>query len=132
MANLDIDTEVLRGIVTIAEQTNVAITEASNLLNQVVIHNDWACIERYQINEYTMANRQTIQKLQDNSASFYRAIKQSSACFDEEEQKNISRTNQVEGILSQIYDIVPGITGGIEGTEVAISAFDDIKSSLEG
>lgn len=130
MSILVIDTDALRDAVTTAKQTNDAITEACTLLNQVVIHNDWECSERTQINANTMANRQTAQEIQDHTSAFYQAITQASAQFDEVEQNNITRVNGVEGILSQIVSVVPGITGGIDSP--AISAFTDMKDSLEG
>lgn len=128
MRMLDIDTEILRAGVTKAKRTNELITEACNLLNQVVIHHDWHCEERVTINENTVTNRETAKEIQDNSSSFYNAVEQASAMFDEVEQQNIHRVNKVEGPLSQIISVVPGITAGAP----AITSFDSIKDSLEG
>lgn len=129
MAYLDIDTDILRSAVTTAKQTNEAITEAYNILNQVVVHNDWECIERTQLNEKTVANREEAREIQNNSSAFYSAIEKASVQFDEVEQRNISRVNRVEELLSQILSVVPGITG--DGAP-AITSFDSIKDSLEG
>lgn len=127
MAYLDIDTDILRDSVITAEQTNASISEALTLLNQIVIHNDWQCPERYRINENTMANRQTVQEIQNHTSSFYQAVKQASQRFDEAEQTNISRVNQVDGLLSQMLTIVPGITAAAP----SIVSFDSIDSSME-
>lgn len=124
---LDIDTEILREGVRTAKQTNDAITEACEKLNQVVIHNDWHCQERVQINENTVMNRETAREIQENSAAFYNAIEQSSAQFDEVEQQNIGMVNKVDGLLAQIVSVVPGITASAP----AITSFDNIKDSLE-
>ncbi len=131
MNMLDIDTDLLRTCVGTAKKANDAITEACNKLNQVVIHNDWECSERTQINENTVANRQTAQKIQENSSSFYDAVERSSAAFDEVEQRSVVKVGKVEDLLSQIVSVVPGISGGIDGSP-AISSFDNIKDSLEG
>ena len=128
MAYLDIDTEVLRSAVTTAQQTNDLISEALSLLNQVVIHNDWACQERTQINANTITNRQKAMEIQKNTAAFYQAIRQSSEQFDEVENNNVNRVNQVDNLLSQILSVVPGITGP---AAPSIVSFDGIKSSLE-
>lgn len=131
MKYLDIDTGVLRTCVGTAKKANDAITEACTRLNQVVIHNDWECDERQQLNENTVANRQKAQEIQDNASSFYDAIEKASAAFDEVEQRTILKVNKVDDLLSQIVSVVPGITGGIGGSP-AISSFDNIKDSLEG
>lgn len=127
---LDIDTDVLRSCVAIAQQANEAVSEACNLLNQVVVHNDWACVERMQINENTVNNRQKALTLQSSASAFYAAVAQASARFDETEQENVNRVNQVEGLLSQMISVVPGISGGTSAP--AISSFQDVSSSLGG
>lgn len=129
MAILDIDTDLLRQCVNTARQSNEAITDACNLLNQVVVHNDWQCQERWKINENTVSNRQEAQRIQQNSSAFYQAIAQSSARFDEAEQSTISHVSQVESLLAQIMTVVPGIGGGVGA---AISSFSDIKNGMEG
>ncbi len=157
MIIVDIDTMKLRSAVGTAQQTNDSISEALSLLNQVVIHNDWQCKERYKINENTMANRQKAQEIQNNTSSFYQAIKQASERFDEREQSIQHWTNQVDGPISEIVNVVPGgisgiaggiadslpngIAGGIvdglpDGIAGGVGApivarFDNIKSSLE-
>ena len=83
MAVLDIDTDVLRQTVSTAKRTNDAITDAMNYLNQVVVHNDWMCKERYTINDHTVENRTLAQTIQGWSSSFYSAIDNASQLFDE-------------------------------------------------
>lgn len=131
MIYIDIDTGILRSSVATAEQANASISEALSLLNQVVIHNDWQCKERYQINENTLANRQTAQEIQNHASSFYHAVKQASEEFDEVEQNNIRRVNQVDGLIAQILTVVPGMLESASPLPPTMVSFDQIKSSLE-
>ena len=131
MAYLDIDTEKLRAGVTSAKRTKEAITEAVKLLNQIETHDDWICVERTKINKSMEENCKTAEDIQNASAAFYNAIDQASLKFDEEEQKSISRTNQLDEWLGQIISVVPGIAGAGAGS-LAIASFDTIKNSLEG
>lgn len=136
MAILEIDTDILRQTVSTAKQTNDAITEALNLLNQVVIHNDWKCIERNTINNHTIENRTQAQTIQGWSSGFYGAIEQSSNLFDEAEQFSISQTNTLDDIIGQIATIVPGsFTAASAGSAVSNAGavvFNDVKESLGG
>ena len=134
MAYLDVDTDILRSTVSVAEQTNAEITEALTFLNNVVIHNDWQCYERAAINNNTIRNRQTAQEIQQQTAAFYNAIKQASEQFDAAEQGMIGKVNQVESWIGQIINVVPGISIGHTDGSMApvIGSFDDIKNSMEG
>lgn len=108
MAFLNVDTDLLRSSVSVAEKTNDAISEAATLLNQVVVHNDWECSERNQINSYTMENRETAQKIEGYASSFYNAVKNASARFDTAEQEMRQKTNTVDDPISRIVSVVPG------------------------
>ena len=108
MAFLNVDTDLLRSSVSVAERTNDAISEAATLLNQVVVHNDWVCSERNQINSYTLENRETAQKIEGYASSFYNAVKNASARFDAAEQEMRQRTNTVDDPISRIISVVPG------------------------
>ncbi len=123
---LDLDTDVLRSSVSVAERANEEITNAMNLLNQIVVHDDWICPDRETLKSKTLENRALIQKLQNDSSSFYKAIHHSSARFDETEQTCIQRTNQVDSLIAQIKNVVPGLTGAVSiGNDIAITKFDD-------
>ena len=54
---VDIDTEELKRAAAIARRANEAITEAMNLLNRIVVHNDWECAERDAINDNTIRTK---------------------------------------------------------------------------
>ncbi|MBR2701868.1 MAG: hypothetical protein IKE77_07280 [Erysipelotrichaceae bacterium] len=131
MRVLNIDTDVLRNSVSIAERANNEISEAMNLLNQITIHNDWICPQRDEINNYTMMNRERIRVIQNNSASFYSAIKESSNIFDETERENMNAHNNLDGIIARILSISPSTFGGtgFAGTfESAVNGCHNIAS----
>lgn len=115
MIVLNIDTSILRSSVSVAEQANTAITEASNLLNSITVHDDWVCRERDRIKEMTLSNRQNAQQIQERSSSFYSAIKTASEKFDTTEQDSCRRINGVDDSIGKITTVVPKITESIFG-----------------
>ena len=129
MTILNIDTDILRSLVSTAEKTNEEISEACTLLNQIVVHNDWECDERTRINENTVTNRTSALTIQNHATAFYNAIKQASSLFDEAENKNITRVNGLDDKIGKIASVVPGITGGISSPDIV--TFDDFASTLE-
>ena len=129
---LEIDTDLLRTTVATAEQTNQQITEAVNYLNRIVIHEDWACEERYAINDNTVRNQDTARTIQNNSTAFYNAIKQSSEEFDAEEQNQITKTNSVDELIARILNVVPNIISGSADSvsNISIVDFDNFNQSF--
>lgn len=115
MIVLNIDTSILRSSVSVAEQANTAITEGSNLLNSITVHDDWVCRERDKIKEMTLSNRQNAQQIQERSSSFYSAIKTASEKFDTTEQDSCRRINGVDDSIGKITTVVPKITESIFG-----------------
>lgn len=136
MIVLNIDTSVLRSSVSVAEQTNEAITEAANLLNAIVVHEDWTCTERERIKEMTLANKQKAQEIREHGQAFYSAIKTASEKFDETERESCRRINGVDDIIGKVISVVPGITdsamGAGSGSDISIVDFANLSSSLEG
>lgn len=130
MAILDIDTDQLRSAVAAAETANKEITEAMKMLNRIVVHKDWECPQRNTINSYTVQNKETAKQIQENASSFYQAIKKASDMFDETEQNNLRRTNQVDGLISEIASVVTRAAGG--NASPSITSFDSIRDSMEG
>ncbi len=123
---LDLDTDVLRSSVSVAERANDEITNAMNMLNQIIVHDDWICPDRELLKNKTLENRTLIQNLQNDSTAFYKAIESSSARFDETEQTCIQRTNQVDALIAQIKNVVPGLAGSVSiGNDIAITKFND-------
>ena len=136
MAFLNVDTDLLRSSVSVAERTNDLISDAATLLNQVVVHNDWVCSERNQINSYTIENRETAQKIEGKASSFYSAVKNASARFDAAEQEMRQRTNTVDEPIGRITNVVPGtiqeVTQNVTGASpICMSAFSGLAKGVE-
>lgn len=132
---LEIDTDELRSAVVTADQTNSQITEAMNRLNEIVVHNDWVCVERDAINNNTVNYQRIIGQIQANSTSFYHAIKSSSDMFDQEEQNQITSTNGVDELIAGILNVVPrSISSESEaaGSGISIVNFDGVSGAMSG
>jgi hypothetical protein len=132
---LNIDTDILRSSVSVAEQANSEIDEAASLLNAITVHEDWMCTERDKIKEMTLTNKQTAQKIQERSAAFYSAIKTASENFDATEQENNQNINGVDDIIGKIASTVPAIseqvfggTGGCVLTDPSVIDVSDLAS----
>lgn len=133
MRILNIDTDLLRSSISVAERTADSITDASSLLNQIVVHNDWACEERNQINQYTVENREKAHEIQEKATSFYHAVRNASERFDEAEQNIKTRTNSVDGTIARIVNVVPGSVKAWDGYRaVCMSDFNNLFDSTEG
>ena len=115
MAILNIDTDILRSSVSVAEQANEAISEAASLLNAITVHDEWICTERDRIKEMTLLNKQKSQEIREKSAAFYAAIRTASERFDAIEQDNCRRMNTVDDIIGKISTVVPKITESVFG-----------------
>ena len=115
MAILNIDTDILRSSVSVAEQANEAISEAASLLNAITVHDDWICTERDRIKEMTLLNKQKSQEIREKSAAFYAALRTASERFDAVEQDNCRRMNTVDDIIGKISTVVPKITESVFG-----------------
>lgn len=136
MIVLNIDTSILRSSVSVAEQANTAITEASNLLNSITVHDDWVCRERDKIKEMTLSNRQNAQQIQERSSSFYSAIKTASEKFDTTEQDSCRRINGVDDSIGKITTVVPKITESIfggsgSGADIDIVDIQQFSAAME-
>lgn len=136
MIVLNIDTSILRSSVSVAEQANTAITEASNLLNSITVHDDWVCRERDKIKEMTLSNRQNAQQIQERSSSFYLAIKTASEKFDTTEQDSCRRINGVDDSIGKITTVVPKITESIfggsgSGADIDIVDIQQFSAAME-
>ena len=136
MAILNIDTDILRSSVSVAEQANEAISEAASLLNAITVHDDWICTERDRIKEMTLLNKQKFQEIREKSAAFYAAIRTASERFDAVEQDNCRRMNTVDDIIGKISTVVPKITesvfgGSGSGAEINIIDMQSFGDAME-
>lgn len=112
---ISIDTAIMRELVTVSTTANNAITDAMDVLNRISAHNDWACKEKDAINEYTIANKNRIRQLQENSSSFLSAITGAAAEFEQTETSISDMFSSVESMLSNILSISVAATGIIGG-----------------
>ena len=120
---IDINTDSLRNAVDIARRANESLTEAMNLLNQVVIHEDWGCPERDSINHNTITNREAGQKLQAHANDFYNNIAAVTDEFLAAEETINQAINTLDGPLSQFLSLVPS---GAASAGVEICSFGNI------
>ena len=112
---ISIDTAIMRELVTASATANNAITDAMDVLNRISAHNDWACKEKDAINQYTIANKNRIRQLQENSASFLSAIAGAAAEFEQTETSISDMFSSVETILSNVLSIGTAATSVVGG-----------------
>lgn len=113
---IDLETDVLRETTETAKRANENIDRAVELLNQVVIHNEWGCSERDEINNYTISNRRLIQELQSKAGAFYNSLCESLVQFEEAEKETATSFQGVDGEIAGVLSMTPGVisdTGSI-------------------
>ena len=100
-----VDTTVLKQLANAAGNANDAIQEAAGLLNQVATHNDWGCKERNRINEFTLQNKNTVQRIREEGSRLYSSIAQAANQFEEIENRIPSQFQSVDNAISSILAI---------------------------
>lgn len=115
MIIIDIDTMVLKGLVSAASVANESIDNAVDALNRVSVHNDWGCKEKNAINDYAITNRNKIKKIQENSRGFLNEITHVANEFETSENSIIDWFTSVESILGDLLK-VGGLFDGREHT----------------
>lgn len=103
---ISIDTDVLRQLVSTATNANNAIDDAVEVLNQITVHNDWACKERKVINEYTIKNKQLIKEIQENSSRFLNVLSSVASEFDGAEKTIIDLFQDIESVIAGVLGSV--------------------------
>ena len=111
---IDLNTDQLQTAVQIARSANAAISDAANLLNSVVSHNDWQCPERSEINDNTSRNRSQILTLQTDAERLYNNICFAAEQFLAAEQELASSFNNVDAPIASFLSKVP-MGGGFQG-----------------
>lgn len=127
---IDLDTEELRSAVSIARSTNQSLTEAMELLNAVVVHDDWGCAERNAINENTVRNRSLIQSLQSDAESFYYSISYALEQFTQAEQNLNQSFGNVDGPIGQFLSLVPADTLAVGTAGTSSGSVSETLSAL--
>ena len=136
MAILNIDTDILRNSVSVAEKANEAISEAAGLLNAITVHEDWICTERDRIKEMTLTNKRKSQEIRERSAAFYSAIKTAAEKFENAEQDSSRRINGVDDVIGKISTVVPKISesvfgGSGSGADINIVDMQNFGNAME-
>lgn len=108
---IDLNTEQLQTVVQIARSANAAITDAASLLNSVVIHNDWQCPERSEINQNTSRNRSAALTLQSDAERLYNNICYATERFLAAEQELSNSFNAVDSPIASFLSKVPNMFG---------------------
>ena len=126
---LDVNTDELKTAVSIARKANEQLTDAMEALNRIVIHTDWECAERDDMNENTSRNRRDIGNIQENCETLYSNICYAADCFCNLEQEVASSFGTIEGPLSSFISLIPQNSPSI-GHSPASNFMKDINSAL--
>ena len=111
---LDLNTDQLQSAVQLARAANEAITDAASLLNSVVVHTDWQCPERTEINNNTTRNRSQALTLQTDAERLYNSICYASEMFLAAEQEVANSFNTVDGPIASFLSKTPAVsTSGV-------------------
>ena len=144
---IEVNTDELVSAVNIASQATQSLTDAMELLNSIVVHNNWFCAERHVINDNTIHNRKSIQNLQSNAMSMYQAVQFTSSRFNDLQHEIGVSFEMVDGPLGSFLSLIP--SGGMLGKsstfssstlgnigdflrKSAICSFGSISSALNG
>lgn len=104
---IDINTDQLQSVVHMARAANEAISDAANLLNSVVAHDDWQCPERNEINSGITQNRSLGLALQTDAELLYGNISYATECFLAAEQEICNSFQSVDGPIASFLSQVP-------------------------
>lgn len=131
---IDLNTEQLQTAVQIARSANAAISDAASLLNSVVIHTDWQCPERTEINENTANNRSQALTLQADAERLYSNIFYAAEAFLAAEQEIASSFSAVDSPISSFLSMTPAavMSDLSKGTQRAWGTAQDILQSAGG
>ncbi len=109
---ININTDELERSVQIAHRANESITEVAQLLSSVTEHQDWVCEAKDVINENIRWFKSLSLALQEDANSYYTAIINTTNRFLETERNMVSKTNEVDDIISFFLSKVPSGGGG--------------------
>ena len=109
---IDMNTDELQNAVQIARQANAQISDAAGLLNSVVIHSDWQCPERSEINNNTSRNRSESLRLQTDAENLFNQISYACEQFLTAEQELNRAFAEVDGPIGAFLSRVSGGGGG--------------------
>ena len=133
-SSFNIDTDALSSTVRSAETANDNIAQALNLLNQNVIHQDWAFNGKSNLDDRTREYHDLVAELQRCSSSFYNSLNNASNEFYALEQQIKNQHNSIDELISGVLNVVPknylGLANG-SNTNVSVMNYDDLKHEKE-
>lgn len=126
-----IDTGLLRQLAGTAKSSNDEISEAANLLYQITTHNNWGCLERIQINDFTRDNKNKMRQVQEAGNRFYQTIVSVSNDFEKLEKQFPSMFSSVDSALGTILSVsLPG--GNVFASPNITNIMKKVLSTLAG
>lgn len=127
---IDLNTQQLQTTVQMARAANEALTDAANLLNTVVVHTEWQCPERTEINDNTTRNRHQSLVLQADAEQLYRNICYAANAFEAAEREVASSFSTVDSPIASFLSKTPG-TVMSSLSNGAQSAWDTAQAVLQ-
>lgn len=128
MVGIIVDTELMEKLASKAQIANDGVTEALELLNRVSLHYDWECKEKKAINEYTVNNKNKINKLHEKTDRYLRAVADSATEYVKTEFDICNSFNDLDIAIGKG---VAGIGSVIEKNINICPIFIDLKEVIK-
>lgn len=142
---INIDTDTLKQCSSAAKSATDNLNDAANIIMQITTHQDWVCANKEKINNYILTNRQLMNQLVQDAASFDSTIQTVTDQFVEEESKISNLFEEIEELLSGVLNVATVSAGSITGigsqfmsqaasaiSSIAVTAAESIASGLTG
>lgn len=123
-----INTDTMTEIAGKAKIANTSVEEAIELLNRVALHYDWVCKEKKAINEYTVNNKNKINKLHEKTDRYLRAVADSATEYVKTEFDICNSFNDLDIVIGKG---VAGIGSVIEKNKNICPIFIDLKEIIK-
>lgn len=142
---INIDTDTLKQCSSAAKSATDNLNDAANIIMQITTHQDWVCANKEKINNYILTNRQLMNQLVQDAASFDSTIQTVTDQFVEEESKISNLFEEIEELLSGVLNVATVSAGSITSigsqftsqaasaiSSIAVTAAESIASGLTG
>lgn len=97
-------------VTTVAGKINsayLAVEDAKKVLQSITTHNDWACKERDDINEYILLCKRNVNEAFDKAQRFAWIMQDIASDFSSEEKQVASMFQSVDSVISEVLSITP-------------------------
>lgn len=84
-----------------------AVEDAKKVLQSITTHNDWACKERDDINDYILLCKRNVNDAYDSAQRFAGIMQNIASDFSSEEKQIASMFQSVDSIISEVLSITP-------------------------